>query len=713
MLVVDTTQATAANRVKYYVNGVQITAFSTTDYPTQNSTTTINSAVAHNLGAYTSSTQYFDGYMAEVNFIDGQALTPSSFGTTNALTGAWIPMPYTGTYGTNGFYLNFKDNTSTTTLGYDYSGNANNWTANNISLTAGTTYDSMLDVPTSWVGYNTGDTTAVTRGNYAVFNPLNGGMAAAPQNGNLYFTPTLTSNNWYPAVSTIPAASSFYAEFTIGTVPTYWTFCISLSSVIDLTGVTMPGLQAGAGGFSAYQAYNSGGNTYVTFNNTTPYTFAGTNWATSDVFMLAFDYTTGRVYFGRNGTWYNSGSPVIGAGTGYVATLATTSTLYPSVGLSGTGGMYANFGQRPFSYTPPTGFKTLCVTNLPAPTVSNGASYMAATLYTGNAGSITVNNGTNNTTSTTFQPDFVWVKARSSAYDHKLVDSVRGASGGIYYELDSNTTGAESLPGAGVNGLTSTGFTIGGGTNNGYNGNGTTFVGWQWKANGSAVSNTAGSITSQVNANTTAGFSVVTYSGTGAAATVGHGLGAAPKMIILKSRNAVHNWQVYNANLTSAAYYLLLNTTAAQASSSTSWNSTAPTSTVFSVGTDNSASGETFVAYCWSEIAGYSKFGSYTGNGSADGPFVYCGFRPRFILWKKTTGVAADWDIIDTSRNVGNIANSPLYPNASSAETAVDKADILSNGFKLRTTSTDSNVSGETYIFAAFAENPFNYSNAR
>ena len=314
----------------------------------------------------------------------------------------------------------------------------------------------------------------------------------------------------------------------------------------------------------------------------------------------------------------------------------------------GTDSVAVNFGQRPFAYTPPSGYKSLCTYNLPTPTIQNGANYMAATTYTGTAGTQSISNAVNGVS---FQPDFVWVKNRSSAQSNVLQDSVRGN----YKYLVSDSTAAENTNSGydwfksfDANGFTVAFTSSNSTTASNWNASGSTFVGWQWKAGGTAVTNTAGSITSSVSANTTSGFSVVTYTGTGSAATVGHGLGIAPSMIIVKNRSVVENWPVYHVSLT-ANGRILLNTTGAYAASSSQWNNTAPTSSVFTVNTDTgvNGSGNSLVAYCFAAIPGYSAFGSYTGNGSADGPFVYFGFRPRFILIKDSSNVD-NWQIFDT-----------------------------------------------------------------
>jgi hypothetical protein len=313
--------------------------------------------------------------------------------------------------------------------------------------------------------------------------------------------------------------------------------------------------------------------------------------------------------------------------------------------------------------------------------------------------------------SASFQPDWVWIKSRSAATDHKLTDSVRGAT----KALISNTTAAETTDTNGLTAFGSTGFTVGTDTN--YNNSAATYVAWQWKGGGTAVSNTSGTITSSVSANTTSGFSVVTYTGTGANATVGHGLGVAPSMIIVKTRSVASNdWRVYHASL-GATKYINLNEALAAAVFAANWNNTEPTSSVFTIGTNSAVntSAGTYVAYCFAAIKGFSAFGSYMGNASADGPFVYLGFRPRWIMLKNSSQ-AYDWYVFDTSRNTYNLTNISLYPNFSSAEgtSSVSILDVLSNGFKMRGASGGTNpVTTSTMIYAAFAENPFQNALAR
>jgi len=347
---------------------------------------------------------------------------------------------------------------------------------------------------------------------------------------------------------------------------------------------------------------------------------------------------------------------------------------------------------------------------MPTPTIPAGNLFMNATLY---AGTGTTQNITNGVVGQSFQPDLVWIKNRSSANSHQLSDSVRGVNLGLASDLTIDEYTGN------INAFNSNGFQTTGATN-ATNASGQTYVAWQWKAGGTAVTNTAGTISSQVSANTTSGFSIVTYTGNGTGgATVGHGLGVVPAMIIIKNRTTTPDWLVYhqNANATPQNGGMFLNRTDAFVTDSNYFNNTAPISTRFTIGTNDRANTNTnnYVAYCWAPIAGYSAFGSYTGNGSTDGPFLYMGFRPRFYMYKRADSTS-NWVIMDTSRNPFNTAGKWLYPNLSNAENdvvATDQWDFLSNGLKVRSNGSATNASGGTYIYAAFAENPFKYANAR
>jgi hypothetical protein len=688
VLAFDSSQGTASNRLRLYINGSEVTAFATDNRSSISGAIGINTATAHGIGRQPSGgSAYFDGYMAEINFVDGQQLTPSSFGETSATTGVWIPKKYTGTYGTNGFYLKFTDTTSTSTLGIDFSGNSNTWTVNNISLTAGSTYDSMTDVPTL---------TSATAANYCVMSPIASSPLISLTNGNL----TAGGTDEASLIGTIGVNSGKW----------YWEVTLTSGSVTPYLGVSSNSFdKSGVGtnfrlaGISWYgngnkKAYTATSETSATSNTTGVYGFA------LDISAGTLDY-----YFNNSLVLTDTTIPTSGV------------TLFPLVAHTNSGSnswnpANFNFGQQPFAYTPPTGFVALNTFNLPTPTIGATASttankYFDVTLYTGNGSTQNITN------SGSMQPDWAWIKVRSSAGSHALADSVRGST----IQLASNNSDAEITRADTVTSFNSNGFSLGANTT-GYsvNLNTATYVAWQWRAsNATAVTNTAGSITSTVSANTTAGFSIVTYTGTGANATVGHGLGVAPSMVIVKRRpTAGSNWPVWHIGIANTEY-LMLNSSNAKTTGLAWWNSTSPTSTVFSVGSDPDTNGTVaIVAYCFAPVAGYSAFGSYTGNGSTDGPFVYTGFRPKYWLIKRTD--SSDFWVTDNSvTSPYNLTSKYLLPNTADAEgdtgsnPAGQAMDVLSNGFKLRNTNSGRNASGGTYIYMAFAENPFKYANAR
>jgi hypothetical protein len=652
VVAVDTTNATADNRVILYVNGSQVTAFNTRNNPTLNANLGVNNTNIHYFGTSQYSgtrANFFDGYMADINFIDGQALEPYYFGNNDA-NGVWKPIQYKGTYGTNGFYLTFGNTTSTTTLGYDSSPNGNNWTCNNISLTAGTTYDAMTDVPTN---------TSATVANYAVMNPLIKTGAGSLSNANL----TISGSDFETwGTMAFPTTGSYYYEFTVAS-----------------TGGGGGGPQVGISTFDgSYNVKYARSGSKIVNGTSSAY---GNSWSVGDVIGVAYNATTSTVTFYRNNTSQGN-------------ITATSDQVYAPYAFDNASGMGSiNFGQRPFSYTPPTGFVALNTYNLPTPTILQGNKYMDATLYTSTGTSqVVVNQGQ-------FKPDFVWTKVRGTTSNHTQVDSVRGAS----KYLVSNTTAAEDTAVNYVTSFNSNGFSLG--SDNYSNGN--TLVAWQWQAGqGSTSSNTQGTITTTTSVNTTAGFSVFTFTGTGASsASVGHGLGVAPKFMIFKQRNGSSNWNVLT-NAGGSNQYGFLNLTTAFASAGETW-----TSTVINIGA-NFTNGSTYVCYAWAEIAGFSKFGSYTGNGSADGPFVYLGFRPEFIMVKRSDS-GNNWVMEDSSRSPFNVVDDYLAADSSQAESTTSQVniDFLSNGFKLR--SGFDIVNAGTYIYMAFAEHPFKNSNAR
>ena len=637
--------------IKGYVNNAEYLSYTGT-------VTNINSAIVHNIGRDPTGTRFYvGGYMTEVYFVDGQALTPSSFGQINASTGVWEPIAYTGTYGTNGFYVNFSDNSNTTaaTLGKDYSGNGNNWTPNSFSVTAGAGNDSMVDSPTSY-GTDTGVGGEV-RGNYATWNSLINGDSAA--NGNLDVT------------NDTARSTQVLLQFD-----TYW-------EITSTGGTTTAGTVSGTGTTNT-----------TTIASTKTYGFRLTTAGTLDYKNI----TDG------------------GSFTNITTGLTSQQFIYASAAAATTGSL--NAGQRPFAATAPSGFKALVTTNLPMPTIgatstTQANDYFNTVLYSGNG-------STQSITGVGFQPDWVWVKSRSSSGTHSLTDAVRG----VNKQLFTNLTNAEGSQTDQVTAFNSDGFSLGAnvaGTGS-VNVNTVTYVAWNWNAGGSNQTisvnqyGSTPSIASTVRANTTSRFSIATFTKNATNVSVGHGLGVTPTMIIVKGRGpSTSNWLVYhqNANATPQNGGLALEQTTGFASNIGYWNNTAPTLEVFTVG--SFMPNENSVAYCFAEVPGYSAFGTYTGNNSStDGTFVYLGFRPRFLMIKSTSG-STSWVMMDSSRNTYNLADTSLYADSSNSETTigtVNDIDFLSNGFKLRNNTGFVNAS-QTYIYAAFAESPFKYALAR
>jgi len=683
VVAVDTTQGTAANRVKIYINGTEA-AYASTTYPTSSQDLGINAAFSHTIGTTNSldGWAYFSGYLADIHFIDGQALTPTSFGEFDTTTGVWNPKAYTGTYGTNGFRLDFSDNSAATatTLGKDRAG-SNNWTPNNLSVTAGAGNDSLVDVPTNGAQTDTGVGGEV-RGNYATLNPLNKGTSINLSNGNLDYSQASTSTN-NRCISTIyVSGGKWYIEHTVNTT--------NAGMVIGIASASEPPSSNYFGSTSKSYGYAANG---LKYNNGSGSSYGATFGTVGDIIGIAYNADAGTLTYYKNG---------VSQGTAFTGIPADSYYFGQGNNSEGYSGSF-NFGQRPFAYTAPSGFKALNTANLPAPVVTKPSTVMDVALYTGN-------NTARSITGLGFSPDFVWIKGRSGATDHALYDAVRG----VQKDLVSNSTAAETTQTTGLTAFNSDGFSIG--TLAKLNTNAATYAGWCWDAGSSTVTNTQGSISSQVRANASAGFSVVTYTGTGANATVGHGLGIAPQFFVFKRRNSAQNWAAYHASIANMSQgYLYFNSTHAFTSGYTAvWNSIAPTSTTISIGTDAevNANTGTYVAYCFAPVAGYSAFGSYTGNGSADGPFVFTGMLPRWLLLKRTSSTG-NWNLFDTSRSNANLVNKYLLPNDPGGEFTFSFGDILSNGFKLRDTSVDWNGSGSTIVYAAFAEHPFQYSRAR
>ena len=707
VIAADTAQVVAADRFKFYVNGV-LQTWETTANP-QNTDTLFNTTSGHTVGSnppYAASS-FFDGYLADIHFIDGQALTPSSFTEVSATTGQLIPKAYSGTYGTNGFQLKFADNSSNTatTLGKDTSGNSNNWTPNNLSVTAGAGNDSLVDTPTSIAATDTGVGGEI-RGNYATLNPLSTTTGTYTQ-GNLRYEGANSTkrSNGTLAVST----GKWYWEVTLGNAPytpragapndTYYNaFGFGISSSFNSTLSYRTSTDSLALGDNGFYKNFTGSETDV-----------GTAFSSGDVLSIAVDLDINTFTFRRNNTQIATGTIGGTAGRELVPIIISYSGQY--------GVMDCNFGQRAFSYTAPTNFKALCDTNLPAPLTAKPNTLFDALIWSGDS----VNN---RKLTTNFGPDLFWAKQRNGVAYHSLNDSVRGPNA----ILQSNTTSAEQVNSNGyVITFASDGVNVTNGSD--INASGSTYVAWAWDAGTTTASNGSGSITSQVRANVSAGFSVVTYTGNGTdGATVGHGLGLTPGMIIVKIRESSngydHGWIVAHSGLTNYNSLWLNETGAANAGPGRGWINPYGSST-FTLKAGNGGTslfdnvnqnGKTYVAYCFAPVAGFSSFGSYVGNGSSDGPFVFTGMRPRWVMVKSTT-ITSNWMILDTARDTYNVASKELGANRAeeenNAEQFAGNTDINSNGFKLRSSNTEVNQSAATYIYAAFAENPFQYARAR
>ena len=642
------------------------------------------------IGAYEYSTtvSFFDGYMAEVHFIDGTAKSPTDFGEFDSTSGIWKPKTYSGSYGTNGFKLNFSDSGS---LGADSSGNGNNFTPTNLAST-----DQTTDTPTN---------------NFATLNSLD----------NYWANSTFSEGN----CKMVTAGSGYgYPRSTMGVSSGKWYFEAKASNLsgnlfVGIVSTTGTGTEQEVGNKSNDYGYKF---TSGAIRENTVETSYGDSLGTSDILGVGIDLDNNKLYFSKNGTWQNSANPE--TNTGGFSITAPSSTLLgeyfasaSDINSVNSSTVAFNFGNPAFSvssgnadgngygnfeYAPPSGYLALCTQNLAtalSPTIDDGSQYFNTVLYTGNA------SAGHSITGVGFQPDWTWIKSRSSTESHWLWDSVRGTDKGI----KSNTTNSEYSSLGGITSFDSDGFTLG--AYDGVNANSQTFVGWNWKASGSTASNTDGTITSTVSANTTAGFSIVTYTGNNTqGATVGHGLGKAPAMIFVKGRDQVTNWNSWHKSFSDNQYIALDLTVAVSIDGNTFPDASDMTSSTFEIGSASwvNGNGNTFVAYCFAEIEGYSKIGTYTGNGSTNGTFIYTGFRPAWILRKSSSNVET-WSILDSTRSPINAAQDVLRPNESNAEGSAtwSTIDILSNGFKMRATDAATNGSGATYIYMAFAENPF------
>jgi len=688
VIALDTSNATAADRCIMYVNGVRQSTSGGSTIP-QNAEYGINSTESHNI----SGDNFFNGYLADIHFIDGQALAASDFGEYDD-SNVWQPIAFAGTYGTNGFHLDFSDTSSNSALGTDSSGEGNDWSVNNLSVAAGAGNDALRDSPVN--GDPTNDTGAggELSGNYATLNPLSLGNATL-SNGNLDCSINSGGGKW-GAASTIGVTSGkFYIEVKcVNNVHGNTQIGVGDSEHISKSQATE---QVGTEGQAVYYRSVDGNKRVVTNGSASDGSY-GNTYTQNDIIGIALNADDQEVTFYKNNTAQNSGTAI---------SIPTTSqAIFLSLSEGGSAGpdFECNFGQRSWAYAAPSNYKALCTANLPEPTIADGSTAFDTVLYTGDG------NSTQTITGLNFAPDLTWQKIRNLAGDHGLTDSVRGVSAGY---LKSNSTDLETGSSTnGVSAFTSDGFTAAGS----FNTNNNNWVTWAWDGGSSTVTNTDGSISSQVRANPSAGFSIVSYTGNGTkGSTIGHGLNAAPDFVLCKRTDASEGWRVGHVSpgWTTGAYLHVADGFASTANDNW-WNNTAPTNSVITLGTYPNTSTGTYICYAFTPVEQYSSFGSYLGNGSTDGPFVYTGFASSFVMIKNASVSGPFWTIFDNKRGSGQ-----LYPNEAILESwypgniTDPRVSSTSNGFKVNVTQNTFNGSGNVMLYAAFAEHPFKTARAR
>ena len=699
LFVLDTTSSTATHRQRIYLNGVELTD-RLTDYgnPDQNFQNLINSAGEHRIGRGVDDNQEFDGYLAEINFIDGTAKVPADFGETGE-NGNWIPIAYAGSYGNEGYYLDFKASgvgtASSSTIGADVSGNTNHFTSTNVAAT-----DQTIDSPTN---------------NFATFNRLRG-LGPTMFEGNLL---TETSTNTVSrSVDTNfePPSGKWYVEVLIKVDGANSGQNATHVGVANPTFITGNEFKGHSNGVSYCMNGQKGLN-----NSVSSY---GATYASGDVIGIAYDTDNDNITFIKN----NAAQPQLTSGfdisNGRVV-VATNSS-------SATGQRYGiNFGQDStfagqktaggnsdangigdFLYAVPSGFLALCTENLPEADVVP-SEYFNTTLWTGN------NTDDRNITGVGFRPNMVWIKSRGTTNDNMIFDSIRGV--GKY--LRTNSTDAEDSNANTLQAFASDGFQIG--NDSRLNTNNDPVSSWNWYAATSVSGNSTGAgddVAYTGSVNTDAGFSIIKYGGNASTGhQVPHHLGVVPDMIWIRNLTT-QSWNCWWPN-TSQGATKVLQLDNGSATSAQSWiNNTMPTATVVELEAgaatntrDGDSNPQPYMMYSWKSIPGYSKFDMYKGNGSADGTFVNCGFRPAFVLMKVTGLSDERWMMYDSKRDPFNFVSKRNAADGALTESSGSgqSLDFLSNGFKLRADQASINSANYFYVYMAFAETPFKYSNAR
>ena len=722
----DTTQGTSTNRVKLYVNGEQITSFSASTYPSQDQVILWYSNTENRIGLQSwNDNNVYNGYMAETIGIDGTTYAASDFGET--VNGVWVPKDASGlTFGNNGFYLNYA---SSGDLGNDVSGNNNDWTPNNLAPS-----DSMLDTPT----FNSDS----NGGNMCTWNPLDAKNMAAPTEGNLSVDFSGTNYNQIRGTMSIGNSGKWYMElYKSGTYASYPAWGICDQSQILTSSYTTPGYLAKAMAgiawdFNASKVYKS-----LTYSESSSGTEIG---ATANVYTntaqivgMAIDLDNNKIFTHVNGTWDSGCGDPSSGGSGFDASgLSGVNNLVPVMlpssynspnyvlvggfgadstfaGLTSAGSGTDVNGYGNFKYTVPTGYGAICQGNQsvadevdPAQTEDNiPTKLFSATTYTGN-GSASARN-----IDTGVASDWVWIKNRGASGRNMLYDSTRGV--GKY--LHSDTNAAEDTSGTSLSAFNSNGFQL---SDDGtyLNAGSNTYVAYNWRSNGGTTSSGSGDLTSTHQVDPSGGFSIVKAVGDGGSGdkTVSHGLSAAPTAILAKNLDTTYNWDTFWAEgLTASTYGIRLNTSDNEFSGR--WGTV--NSSIFTCKDNYTWAGtNNYIYYCFTNIEGYIKAGTYVGNGNDDGTFSYTGFKPAWLLIRE---VAQDNWLLYNNKTLGynldSAGNAMVYPDTDNAEEnqASRAIDILSNGFKLRTSNATGNASGGNYIYLAFASNPFKYSLAR
>lgn len=679
VIAADTTQGTASDRLKLYVNG-SIASLATDSAPASDFAFDVNSTSVHQIGREGSN--YMDGYIAEFFIIDGTQKEAADFGETNS-KGVWIPKEYTGSYGTNGCFLDFE---SSGDLGNDMSGNNNDFSLNGIASD-----HQSSDTPTN---------------NHCIWN----------KNDRLESDITLSEGN-KRFVNSTGSQDSAKGTFFPTTGKWYWEVKWTDTDVVvgGQVGISQCDMQSdqelgsdskhGTGDSLGYRSFDG-----KTYRNNTLADF-GNTWDVGDIISVAMDLDNGFVYFGKNGTFQNSGDPTSGSsGTGAAYTISSTLVngggWGPAVCNESSATFDAYFAEAEWQHSAPTNFLALNTTNLATPALADSSTNFQVATYTGNGSTQSITFGGNSN----MQPDIVWMKCRSDDDSHVFQDAARGTGKALFW----NNNNTEDDVTDAVTSFATDGFAIGDGSelsNGDVNTSSRTYVSWNWAASNSGSSNTDGSInTTTTYVDTTAGISISTYTGTGSGATVGHGLGVTPTTtwVFPRSNGDNHIASNWESGITVYSEKWALNLENRAETSSN--HITGASSTTFTIGTDVNVNrtGGTFVAYSFVEVVGFSKFGTYTGEGEADGPYSFCGFTPEMVMIK-FDGDGEPWTILDRARDTYNPAEKYIEGNDGAPEATVSgvKVDFLSNGFKLRGTDNRVNADDGTYVFAAFAKHPF------